>query len=904
MTTDNFWHGWEKVRRIGRGGYGEVYEIRRSIGSLTEKAALKLIKIPADPMEVEMLQRNNYSLASITKRFEQQRDQIVQEYRMMQQLRGNSNIVQCNDIQIDPNPDGVGWQIGIRMELLTPLDRYLGKNITQQQVVNVGVQICNALIACKKHNIIHRDIKADNILVDEDGNIKLGDFGIAKVSEFTSPGTSIGTPGFEAPEVYHHREYGSSADIYSLGLVLYWMLNERTKPFLPLPPQAPTALQEAEARERRYRGEPLPLPKNGSPELKQIVLKAAAYQPRDRYAGAQDMQAALLTLAGNSSSYQRNTASTGSAAYYGWETTQGRERTVGGNTTQKTQGEATEWSTGGNTDRTWGDATEWATSKQQSAPKTGPKTAPKATAPKNTTKAAAPEKKSPSAIRKKKPRKKPLVIAGLLTAAILCAGAAMKFLQERSYSDDRPIINGKVPGVEVTEIPGTDANTLLPMGSLDGTVDISDTFGIRLDRNAQMEGISAQIHYDSTAALYSPLNYLGQDSYNLSVIQASHLGNGLFTAQAAVNDVNGIGLIDFAGETLLKPEAAIIDWPGYLSEGRFLLVGYAEEKASLGGEWQVALDEGYRRYRGSDGEGTKYQGYTKVFDLVNKQFIPGLKLENFDWYQATNCGDYFVVSTTNGDGHSRTVTAYDAEGRAVFVKDQVSVVSETMVAVYGENGGIYDYSGNQLYANDKKYSYSLVEGSVFRYDEETEELFLMDLEGNVVMACDGYWMRVCDDWVICERDGLCCLMTLEGEEILPCVYSNITYHGSGYFSALRQTGKDGFGYTLVGENGVIAVDVKDTYDFVCVEDYQALILNNRSFNLQFSAEGYWKKLAPALIAYKDSASGLFCVYDLFTGEQLLPAEYKEIECINDRYLYAGKDNVYEIYEVQSTFIPE
>ena len=66
MTTDNFWHGWEKVRRIGRGGYGEVYEIRRSIGSLTEKAALKLIKIPADPMEVEMLQRNNYSLASIT----------------------------------------------------------------------------------------------------------------------------------------------------------------------------------------------------------------------------------------------------------------------------------------------------------------------------------------------------------------------------------------------------------------------------------------------------------------------------------------------------------------------------------------------------------------------------------------------------------------------------------------------------------------------------------------------------------------------------------------------------------------------------------------------------------------------------------------------------------------------
>lgn len=267
MTTNNSWYGWEKVRRIGRGGYGEVYEIHRSLGSHKEKAALKLIRIPADVAEVEMLQRNNYSIASITKRYEQQRDQIVQEYQMMQRLRGNPNIVQCNDIQIDSNPDGFGWQIGIRMELLTPLDRYLGKNITQQQVIDVGVQICNALIACKNNNIIHRDIKSDNILVAEDGTIKLGDFGIAKVSEFTAPGTSIGTPGFEAPEVYNHREYGASADIYSLGLVLYWMLNERTKPFLPLPPEAPTALQEAEARERRYRGEPLPAPKNGSQEL-------------------------------------------------------------------------------------------------------------------------------------------------------------------------------------------------------------------------------------------------------------------------------------------------------------------------------------------------------------------------------------------------------------------------------------------------------------------------------------------------------------------------------------------------------------------------------------------------------------------------------------------------------------
>jgi len=962
MTTNNSWYGWEKVRRIGRGGYGEVYEIHRSLGSHKEKAALKLIRIPADVAEVEMLQRNNYSIASITKRYEQQRDQIVQEYQMMQQLRGNPNIVQCNDIQIDSNPDGFGWQIGIRMELLTPLDRYLGKNITQQQVIDVGVQICNALIACKNNNIIHRDIKSDNILVAEDGTIKLGDFGIAKVSEFTAPGTSIGTPGFEAPEVYNHREYGASADIYSLGLVLYWMLNERTKPFLPLPPEAPTAMQEAEARERRYRGEPLPAPKNGSQELKQIVLKAAAYQPRDRYASAWEFQQALLAVSGNSSFYAGNTRTAGNTAYSqrqatgGWGNTAGGNTqygytsgsqtsgnytsggyTVGGNTVENTQYSYTRGSAENTFGNSWTERTQvqertssgWTqpnTTAEKTTgasfytqPKTEQKPQPKA-APKATPKAAAASAKPYASATKKKSFGQKL-FTWLMVILPLCIVAAGILLPKDNgifggggEEDNAPIISSSVPGVEVTDIPGDDANTLNYLGSIDGHAHISDLRGLRTDFDERIEGLSSQIFRYDSSYIGSVLNYMGQDTYGLSVIDTGNLGEDLFTVQAAVNEVNGIGLINLSGEVLLQPEAALMGWPGY-DTGRYLLISYATEETQNSGPWQLALEDGYRYvYRsGKDADGVRYLGYTKVFDLVNKQFVPGIQLDNCDWDRIHTSGDYFGIQTEDENGYPEGFIVYDENGNVVSSYGDVSGISKFAVDVDGNDSGIYDFSGDQIFADDDRYSYDLNGQYVVRTDWETEERVLMALSGNVVTKSDGvtpvtlkdaYCQIEGDRFILSDEKYNKSLVTFDGEEVLPHAYGYIDYLGSGYFEANREAPDGNYVSTIVGKNGVIAEDVDNGgYDLMYEDDNRVLILNERSF-MELGADSHSYSLGTALMAYRAPGSEMLCAYDLFTGNQLLPAEYTEIECINDKYLYALKDGVWEIYEVQSTFVPE
>ena len=300
-ATNNYpvWPGWETVREIGRGSFGAVYEIERDVFGHPERRALKVITIPQSNSDIDELYDNGYNEESITATFRSHMESIVSEYELMRELNSCENVVNCDDFRVVQHDDGIGWDIYIRMELLTPLTKAIGRDVSEDEVVNIAKDICSALVTCKKRNIVHRDIKPQNIFVSENGAYKLGDFGIAKTIERTTGGTKIGTYSYMAPEVYNNQDYGSAADIYSLGLVLYWLLNERRLPFLPLPPTVPSSGDNDNARLRRFRGEPIPAPKNGSSKLKRIVLKACAFDPKDRYRSAAEMLGELNKLSGN-----------------------------------------------------------------------------------------------------------------------------------------------------------------------------------------------------------------------------------------------------------------------------------------------------------------------------------------------------------------------------------------------------------------------------------------------------------------------------------------------------------------------------------------------------------------------------------------------------------------------------
>ena len=304
MQMENFenirlpWPDWKIVKYLGGGAYGKVYEIERNISGMQERAALKIVSRPKDESEIEEDDKNGYDSESIVAKYTEILQDYIQEYKLMKELQGQSNIVSCDDFALEKNPNGIGGKIYIRMELLTPLQKVTKERLlSEEEVIKLGKDICKALILCENRNIIHRDIKPDNVMISSFGDYKLGDFGVSKVMGHTTAGTMTGTEGYIAPEVLHMEKYGKEVDIYSLGIVMYWLLNNRRMPFIEATGKlTPSKVNEASLR--RYQGEKIPAPYNGSAELKQIVLKACEYRPKDRYTSAQEMYDALDSLKG------------------------------------------------------------------------------------------------------------------------------------------------------------------------------------------------------------------------------------------------------------------------------------------------------------------------------------------------------------------------------------------------------------------------------------------------------------------------------------------------------------------------------------------------------------------------------------------------------------------------------
>lgn len=288
--------GWKIADYLGSGQYGKVYEIQRTDFGTVYRAALKIITVPGSEEEIKEIKAAGMNDAEISNYFKSVVEDFVREFALMAKLKGHTNIVGYEDHQVIPADDGIGWTILIRMELLTSLVNYVSeKQMTRRDVIRLGIDLCKALELCQRVNIIHRDIKPANIFVSEMGEYKLGDFGVARIIEHTMSGRT-GTDTYMAPEVYYEENYGPSADIYSLGIVMYRLLNGNRAPFLPLAPKPVTYRDNAEAFRRRINGEELPLPNQADGRLAEIVLKACAYRVADRYSSPVAMRKDLEAI--------------------------------------------------------------------------------------------------------------------------------------------------------------------------------------------------------------------------------------------------------------------------------------------------------------------------------------------------------------------------------------------------------------------------------------------------------------------------------------------------------------------------------------------------------------------------------------------------------------------------------
>ncbi len=289
--------GYTVSEKLGSGAFGTVYKAVKINPAGQYVRALKHITIPTEKQYISVLNSMGGDASKADNYFSEMLKGIVSEINILNDLSENDveHIVRYyeNDIEVTDSPRR--YDIYILMEYLTPLEDFIQSNsFTVNDVVNLGLDVLRGLRSCHEHGVIHRDIKDDNIFVSSKGEYKIGDFGISKVLKDSSRAESLkGTLNYLAPEVYLGKEgYTKSVDLYSLGIVLYRLLNIGRNPFLPHFPDQYYAQDEDTAFEKRMSGKKPDFPSLGGEEIGNVIVRAISNSV-ERFQSAEEFLAAL-----------------------------------------------------------------------------------------------------------------------------------------------------------------------------------------------------------------------------------------------------------------------------------------------------------------------------------------------------------------------------------------------------------------------------------------------------------------------------------------------------------------------------------------------------------------------------------------------------------------------------------
>lgn len=275
----------------GTGGRNAVFKLARNKFAYEEISAMKVINIIEESGSYKELS-TEYKAAYDNAR-EELWKKAEEEVRLMYNLRGNGNIVRYLDCDCADwvGEKSFGRDLLIRMDCLDNLrERMKQQMFCEKEIIKIGKDICNALTACHATKIWHRDIKPDNIFINQYDVYMLGDFGISKmVDECNSVETTAGTKAYAPPEQFIGK-YDHRIDIYSLGLTLYELANGNKLPF------AKTAyIRETEIR-MRLDGKALPRINRVSNKLNDVIMRACEYDPNKRFQTAKDFSDALSAI--------------------------------------------------------------------------------------------------------------------------------------------------------------------------------------------------------------------------------------------------------------------------------------------------------------------------------------------------------------------------------------------------------------------------------------------------------------------------------------------------------------------------------------------------------------------------------------------------------------------------------
>ena len=269
MIGEKLVNRYEILEKVGDGGMALVYRAKDTL--LNRIVAVKVLRdqFSTDMEFVERFRREAQSAASLS----------------------HPNVVNIYDVGQTDTAHFIVMEY-VQGENLSAVIREKGA-LSEHFVVSVSLQIARALSHAHQHGIVHRDIKPHNILITQEGQVKVTDFGIAQAmsaANLTQTGVVLGSVHYFSPEQARGVNVTSSSDLYSLGVVMYEMLTGRQ----PFRGDTPIAIALKQIQEN-----PVPL-RQHLPELnrslEQLVMRLMAKEPSQRPQDADEVARALQRI--------------------------------------------------------------------------------------------------------------------------------------------------------------------------------------------------------------------------------------------------------------------------------------------------------------------------------------------------------------------------------------------------------------------------------------------------------------------------------------------------------------------------------------------------------------------------------------------------------------------------------
>ncbi len=262
LAPGTHWGPLRVIEHAGRGRFGDVY--RAWDPALAREVALKLVSSGDAPLD----------------------EQVIDEGRLMARVR-HPNVVTIHGAQ------RIDFVTGLWMEFVE--GRTLESELSERgpfpsgELVEVGIQLCRALSAVHAAGLVHRDVKASNVLRDRDGRVLLGDFGTGGELERDDASRAglVGTPAYLAPEIFRREPATPQSDVYSLGVLLFHLATGQ----YPFPNGPLRALREAHANDTP--ASLADLRPDIPATLADVVTRALDADPARRYQTAEAMARAL-----------------------------------------------------------------------------------------------------------------------------------------------------------------------------------------------------------------------------------------------------------------------------------------------------------------------------------------------------------------------------------------------------------------------------------------------------------------------------------------------------------------------------------------------------------------------------------------------------------------------------------